>query len=682
MEPSAEKLLAALDDAAAAAGAEIERTLHELTERTRALAETTAARDAKEAELERTTEEYRSLLMQSILKAADDRMADTIGFQLSSMRQFVRGLKRQAELSVMALSAQLDGALPRESPLEVLRAKETELTSLQRQLDCVATATLTGALFPFVPVDFAAQQGETRVLGYTSYNMLWSLFEGAVPKYIPGFVQLGTSGATAPRGSIQSGFIVSDAIGGARGLVCARTHASRRNDRSDISGGFAINYGALPFQYLSRVALSPTVLLPPYGVCFQSQDEGKLFGSGWVAMPLFDFDSAGVEKAPLTWTYFADAENFTGPVCCYPPQAFARRIHEWAEHRKAEDASFSPESTDVGESMAFGHDDGHGDLSLNTSADPLYMACAFATDYPDGDPDLLWSVPEIRVPPAGSAWLADAAFYTERNFERLTAGLAGSAGVEGPEGPAADDRAERVARVTLEPTPARIQEGEWSLEIGVKRVVVPRELEIDAALRIDAHVSAVGDAYIVGGADAGKTLGRFFEQTSEVKEAKDDDGTGKKVHFAVPSTRESIGPIAKYEYAPRPQKTFRNEELEAYVRERSLYGIRTAVLEDGTQVRYGMVKFIEQPALASLAADFPADFTPAKLAQAQARFERLAASSFAEQMRRTEHTKRAGALVRLDGATLIEPVAGYVPVAVGSTPATGEGATFTCSVTW
>jgi hypothetical protein len=213
--------------------------------------------------------------------------------------------------------------------------------------------------------------------------------------------------------------------------------------------------------------------------------------------------------------------------------------------------------------------------------------------------------------------------------------------------------------------------------------VVPGELEIDAALRIDAHVSAVGDAYVVGGADAGKTLGRFFDRTAEVKDQV-DDGTGKTIdrHFAAPSTRESPGPIAGYDYTPRPQTTYRNEALEAYVRERSLDGIRTAVLEDGTQVRYGLVKFVEQPALASLAADFPADFTPAKLAQAQARFERLAASSFAEQMRRTEHTRRAGALVRLDGATLIEPVAGYVPVAVGSTPATGEGATFTCSVTW
>jgi hypothetical protein len=100
MEPIAEKLLGALDDAAAAAGAEIERTLEELAERTRALAacrselaETTAARDAKEAELERTTEEYLSLLMDRNIKAADDRRSDKIEFQLTSMRQFARGLK-------------------------------------------------------------------------------------------------------------------------------------------------------------------------------------------------------------------------------------------------------------------------------------------------------------------------------------------------------------------------------------------------------------------------------------------------------------------------------------------------------------------------------------------------------------------------------------------------------------
>jgi hypothetical protein len=61
-------------------------------------------------------------------------------------------------------------------------------------------------------------------------------------------------------------------------------------------------------------------------------------------------------------------------------------------------------------------------------------------------------------------------------------------------------------------------------------------------------------------------------------------------------------------------------------------------------VRYGLVKFVEQPALASLAADFPSDFTPAKLAQAQARFERLAASTH----RAHEARGRAGAARRRD----------------------------------
>ena len=119
------------------------------------------------------------------------------------------------------------------------------------------------------------------------------------------------------------------------------------------------------------------------------------------------------------------------------------------------------------------------------------------------------------------------------------------------------------------------------------------------------------------------------------------------------------------------------------MRERSLDGIRTAVLEDGTAVRYGLVRFVEQPALASLAADFPSDFTPAKLDEIQLRFERLAsAGGFADQMRRTERTKGAGTLVRVDAATLVTPVAGYVPVAVGSTPATGEGRTVMLSETW
>ena len=59
-----------------------------------------------------------------------------------------------------------------------------------------------------------------------------------------------------------------------------------------------------------------------------------------------------------------------------------------------------------------------------------------------------------------------------------------------------------------------------------------------------------------------------------------------------------------------------------------------------------------------------------KLAQVQAKFERLASTtSFAAQMRRTARTKAPGALVHIDPGLLIADVPrGYVPVAVGSTP--------------
>lgn len=225
-------------------------------------------------------------------------------------------------------------------------------------------------------------------------------------------------------------------------------------------------------------------------------------------------------------------------------------------------------------------------LDLNTVACKInfaYVECAFATDDDHAERSegtqgaVRWNVPEIKVPSTGST------------------------------------------------------------EIGVKRGYgILGDAEIKDALQIDASARAVGDAYVVGGADAGKTLGRYFERTSAVKAVVNDqvdesEGRTSDGHVAVPiasSAKDPSGPIAECAYTPAPRTTFRNDPLEAYVRERSLDGIRTAVLEDGTQVRYGLVKFVEQPALASLAADFPSDFTPAKLEEIQVRFERLTATGF------------------------------------------------------
>jgi hypothetical protein len=214
------------------------------------------------------------------------------------------------------------------------------------------------------------------------------------------------------------------------------------------------------------------------------------------------------------------------------------------------------------------------------------------------------------------------------------------------------------------------------LDIGTRLVVGPNVTEIDAVLDIDARIAGKSGALVVEGSDTGKTLGRYFRQTATIKDQIRDRYTLKivdrhrtvKISDSEPATRTTMD----YSVPERPV-TFENAQLEAYVRAHSYDGIRTTRLEDGTTVRYGMVKFIEQPAIASLAADFPADFTPAKLASIQKRFEGVSKMTL-------EGSTRP--LVRIDPGMIVTPVAGYVPVAVGSSHPAGGPATQMYEETW
>lgn len=538
---------------------------------------------------------------------------------------------------------------------------------------CTVFPALVGGDIFRLEVDFTPAPDARRVLGYTQYTQLWSLFTLPVPHYgtTGQWIQArGDGTSSGPWGSIEGGLVVADKYGGARYHVAASSH--RYNNRSDTLGGFGFHEGALPFRYWARVVMSSRVLLPPHGVCFRAQDEGKLFGAGWIAMPLFDFPSAAsvgavdiAGKDPLTWTFFADAANFSGPVCCYPPHFFARRIPEWAALRRGENPALPQEYTraNVGGSLAFnGPSRAEGiEFGLTVGGEIGNIPCAFATDDLDGS--MVWKVPEMRIPAAGSTWLSDPSYYTEKNFNSVKAQLSLSSG-------SAND-------VALVPTAASLlkRQGPHGIRAFVKRVVEPGVTEIDSALKIDAYVRASGDgeAYVVGGTDAGRTLGRYFAQTNELQE-RVVNGTGKEVNrnYSVPAGPAAVGNtlIARSEHRPDLPVAMRNDALREYVRSKSLDGIRETRIEDGTVVYYGIVRFVDQPALASLAQDFPVDFAPDKLAQVQAKFERLASTtSFAAQMRRTARTKAPGALVHIDPGLLIADVPrGYVPVAVGSTP--------------
>jgi hypothetical protein len=490
--------------------------------------------------------------------------------------------------------------------------------------------------------------------GYTHYTPVWTLLDRPIE------LQYGVSsqwiqsndGVRDPQnhdlgwpwGSIEGGHLVSQPLGGARYLVGASTH--RWDPRSDVAGGFSGAGNALPPQYWARVVLSRQFLLPPHGVCFVSQDEGKLFGNGWVAMPLFSFDSAGPQVAknryPLTWTFFAEASNFVGPVCCYPPQYWARRVKQWKDFRRKEDPG-KPEGyfqVDVSASLAFEWVPARDPYRYFRAGGEIGNSpCAFATEDED-----TFKVPGIRIPPSGTAWLADPTFYTERSFELVKSQL------------------ERREAVRLVGVPAELSDWGYFPEMGVR---LPDRTE--RIIDIDATLENEGDAYVVRGPNAGSTIGPYLGTASLKRDKTGQNRTvvaqTQNVHPALAASEHRVS-TATYLY--------RNDLLEEYVRSKSIDGIRETRLEDGTAIRYGVVRFVDQPAIMSLRydADFHSDFTDAKLAEVQARFETLCATDFTRQMRRGSRPLAnidPGLILSLDqrdAKRFVPP--GYVPVAVGA----------------
>ncbi len=110
---------------------------------------------------------------------------------------------------------------------------------------------------------------------------------------------------------------------------------------SDTGGGWGFHERRIPCSMLGRVTLSNQVLVPPNLISFDEDQEtydsegGIFFGTSWVALPLFggenreDEQEWGTNGGKLTWTFVADAANYSGPLIAYVPEHWSRRLDRW-----------------------------------------------------------------------------------------------------------------------------------------------------------------------------------------------------------------------------------------------------------------------------------------------------------------------------------------------------------------
>jgi len=586
----------------------------------------------------------------------------------------------------------------------------------------VMDAMLTGHVYPmkckFTPnlTYNPSDHSGDRMLGYAQYTRIDPILSktmshrgnGHVPHYGTSgqWIQAPDGSEGKPWASIEGGMFFCEKYGLQR---LPRYHvaiSSHRYDmRSDTLGGWGFFERALPPQYWSRVILSQTLLLPPCGVCFDEGQTGGLFGGGWVAMPLFAFDdpypthpkTTGyydpnhssapkvgdlTPKTPLTWTFFADASNYSGVVCGYPPQFFARRLDRWASLREREDESTKKLNylyPNIERTLAFHgkhpKDDASTDESdyVSIGGELPNLPCAFAVAVGPIDPTdrnrtpLVWKIPEITLPATNAPWVANAQFFTEKNYDWLSSlrpwfrtVKSGAVSSVAPSVRASAVGGSVMGRAALAIDHSRIDavRRAWcggSSKTPLPVVASPTILPIVApsASSTPSAPSTTTSVYLKGwGArfDRDVVPAKFgvklvFENRNEIDQnlaladhsvdakdpARPTTMVAKNNRTTAPTnvldryyttepaattckpTPDAQRPVSLREKEHDTQKTkpirFENKYLRAYVllhaKDRKLNKI---TLSDGTTVEYGYVPFHAQPALASLKAEFPTDF--------------------------------------------------------------------------
>tara|TARA_Y100001936_G_C16061697_1_gene664477 strand:+ start:9 stop:2249 length:2241 start_codon:yes stop_codon:yes gene_type:complete len=145
-----------------------------------------------------------------------------------------------------------------------------------------------------------------------------------------------------PFNSIEGGLFIHDKMGRSKFpkyMASAATHLY--NPLSDTGGGWGFYEARIDCSVLGRVTLSNSLIVPPNLIAFDENqetydDEGGIFlGTSWVGLPIFggaervDEEPWDINSGKLTWTFFLDAANFSGPAIAYVPEHWSRRLDRW-----------------------------------------------------------------------------------------------------------------------------------------------------------------------------------------------------------------------------------------------------------------------------------------------------------------------------------------------------------------
>ena len=86
---------------------------------------------------------------------------------------------------------------------------------------------------------------------------------------------------------------------------------------------------ALPDDQMGIAQLSNSIVVPPDGITFEGDLEGRFLGYSHMILPLTDAKPGPPPTGNQSWTLFLNSANFKGPVAFYIPEMWSRLSEEY-----------------------------------------------------------------------------------------------------------------------------------------------------------------------------------------------------------------------------------------------------------------------------------------------------------------------------------------------------------------
>jgi len=383
------------------------------------------------------------------------------------------------------------------------------------------------------------------------------------------------------------------------------------------SPGWSFFYSneALPDNRLGIAQLSNRLLIPPDGLPFQGNPNGKFLGYTWMALPFTDPTSGDPPTGDQSWTCFLSAANFKGPIAYYIPET-------WSKIGKLFNYPFIyGRGLDARPGII-----GGGAMEINTV--PRF-------DAQDAHGTTFSKLPKLQFPvdAEGRAFLVQNVTYYSKValYDAFKSWRNGGPACSG----CFDEKG--AWRPKLKTSTPRYEQGKGNTIVGVERVFDTRIFE----------GNVWGLQWFTNNISAKGLFPQYYKHVGE-----------ERVAVAVSEVPAETKLLIQEFKLAKPGVPYTSPTVGAWVKPGPKLGPFTAKLVDGSVVTYSWYRFVDQPSFQQY------NWSAEKKAKLQAFVEKLHAHWSIDRDYVAPPTR--GNLVALDPALLVTPPkgleTGYVPI--------------------